>query len=452
MTEFTSSTAMPEKHFHNPFVGSQRNTKLKTAAGILIKRGTDIEKIRSLCQQVNTIKCEPPLDADEVEEIVVRAFKCTPLNAEVKENDLHEDGRDCKDVPSITVGVIRTSTADSDAVDRMSEATEVIATAMGTTPSEPTGSTITFAEPLISISSATIDVDSASVSPVSLTIKPQSTTADDESAEEVETAEDVVADYYFSTSTADDDLSSHDHSKLMDRLELLIDMVKIPDDYMAIRDQYCEISIELNRRKLWAPAYRPCLTIPKLKANWKPVHTLVLRDRIVIDCQWLHSKGYKNRSHEKQWRPMSNLKIPFPFELATEFAKREMKAEYRAEGIFGLTTRQQLEMRALQGKAVQAHVHALKQYQRIDGVRIANDREITTLAVNRWCEKFPRYESAREKYLAHAKARALLAIVTTSPTDIANLAGMIQGINPLSESTVRGLLKNMDRWQTELAP
>jgi len=238
----------------------------------------------------------------------------------------------------------------------------------------------------------------------------------------------------------------------MDRLELLIDMVKIPDDYMAIRDQYCEISIELNRRKLWAPAYRPCLTIPKLKANWKPVHTLVLRDRIVIDCQWLHSKGYKNRSHEKQWRPMSNQKIPFPFELATEFAKREMKAEYRAEGIFGLTTRQQLEMRALQGKAVQAHVHALKQYQRIDGVRIANDREIMTLAVNRWCEKFPRYESEREKYLAHAKARALLAIVTTSPTDIANLAGMIQGINPLSESTVRGLLKNMDRWQTELAP
>lgn len=452
MNEFSSPTDMPEKPLNTLFTGSQRYRQLNSSAMFLIKRGTAIEQIRRLCQRFNTIKCEPPLDGDVVEEIVVRAIMSTPLNAEVKENDPHEDGRDYKDLPSITVGVIRTSTADSDAVERMSEANEVIATAMGTIPSEPTGSSITFAEPLILISSAMIDVDSASVSPVSLIVKPQRATTDEKYAEEVENAEDVVADYYFPTSTADDDLSSDDHSKLMDRLELLINMIKIPDDYMAIRDQYCEISIELNRRKLWAPAYRPGLKIPKMKANWKPVHTLVLRDRIIIDCNWIHSKGYKNRIYEKQWRLLTNQKISFPFELATEFAKREMKAEYRAEGLLGLTIRQQLEMRALQGKAVQAHVHALEQYQRIDGVRIANAREIMTLAVNRWCEKFPRFESEREKYLAHAEARALLAIVTTSPTDIANLAGMIQGINPKSEGTVRGLLKNLDKWLKELAP
>ena len=429
MNDFSSSTGMPEKPLNTLYADPQRNQWLIKIAKFLLMRGDCIEQAQRFCHIFNSTKFASPFDGSEVDEIVLRAFTSTPLNAESNENDTHEN--------TTTQLVPKYGKVDFPTV---------IAKAMGTTPAEPTGSTILIAEPLNMSTSASIDVENESVSPVSLAVKPQSTTIDEESAE------DVVADYYFPTSTADDDLSDYEHADLMAKLELLIDMVKTPDDYMAIREQYCEISIALNERKLWAPAYRHGLIIPKMKANLKPVHTLVLRDRIVIDCHWIHSKGYKNRIDEKQWRPLSKLKMPFPFELAVEFARREMRTEYRAEGVMSLTIRQQFEMRALQGKTVQAHVYALKQYQRIDGVRIPNSREIIRLAVNRWCEKYPRFESEREKYLAHAEARALLAIVTASPTDIANLAGMIQDINPLSEGTVRGLLKNMDKWLKELAP
>lgn len=348
--------------------------------------------------------------------------------------------------PTVTSKVILTSAADLDDVDLMHEAKDVITKAKGTIPTGPTESTNLIAEPLNSITCASIEAETASIAPVAPAVRSQPSTATEE-----ETAEDVVADYYFPACTLEDD-SHTDHVQLMEELESLVDQVRKPDDYMVIRDRYCEVAVALNRRSLWAPAFRPGASIPFKLSERKPVHTLILRDRIVVDCHWLHSREYKIRLDEIQWRPLFKPNAPFPFELASEFAKREMKDEYRAEGVLGLTIRQQLQMRALRGNSVQKHVHALKQQPRIDGIRTPPVRETIKLLVHRWCEKYPRYESERGKYLAHAEARALLAIVSTSPTEIAELAGMIQGVTPLSEGTVRGLLRNIDKWLAKSAP
>ena len=261
---------------------------------------------------------------------------------------------------------------------------------------------------------------------------------------EGETAQEIVADYYFPDSTFEDDLDT-DHADLMDELEFLVDQVNRPNDYLAIRDRYCRVALILNSRGLWAPAFRTDLKIPWKDSDRKPAHTLIHRDRIVIDCHWLYGKGYKICPTEKTWRQLFKLGKPFSVELASEFAKREITNEYRAEAILSLTIRQQCQLRTMRGLAAARQFQAIFPYQRLGERRIPPSMEIITLTVNRWCEQDRRIESHREKYLAHAKARALLSTITPTWKEIAELAGLIRGVLPLGDGTVRDFMGKLDK-------
>lgn len=333
--------------------------------------------------------------------------------------------------PEITLAAL----VDADSVI---EAQQVITKAKEAAKAVSEESVQTIAEPIELVTQASSGADANTIStPTAAPAAPSPTLIPKE------TAEDLVNDYYFPNNEITDDPSVY-HVALMDELESLAQQVRKPDDYLGIRDRYCEISEKLNLRGLWAPAFRPRLTIPLKKDDRLPAHTLILRDRIVIDCHWIHSKGYKIHLGERHWRPLFKIATPFPFVLAVEFSTRWQRNEYRAEGVLGLTPFQQFQTQSLIGVSVQGHIKAVENSQYVDRKRIPPPMEIINLAINRWRERDPRVEREREKYLAHAKARALLEIESPTWREIAILAGLIQGVPPLSESTVRGFMAKLD--------
>lgn len=235
------------------------------------------------------------------------------------------------------------------------------------------------------------------------------------------------------------------HEDLMDELETLAQECRKPDDYLRIRERYCEVSFALNVHGLWAPAFRPEIPIPREKSDRQPAHQLVQQDRVVIDCHWLHCKKCRVEPTEARWRPLFKGGKDFPLVLAEEFASRGIPGEYRAEAILQLTHPQQVQLRALRGKAVQGMFESIKHSARVDGRRIPPRLEVIALAINRWAEKDRRVASEREKYMAHAKAHELLKPASPTRQEIASLAGLIRGVPALSGRTASDLLKKIER-------
>jgi len=103
----------------------------------------------------------------------------------------------------------------------------------------------------------------------------------------------------------------------------------------------------------------------------------------------------------------------------------------------------QLQTKGLRGGAVHDRAKEVQnKYQRIDKKLILCQLQAIIVAVNTWCEVDPRVKPHREKYIAHAQARALLTVTTPTWKGIAELGGLIQGIPPLGAKTVRDGLHN----------
>lgn len=317
------------------------------------------------------------------------------------------------------------------AIEHLEEANAIIAKTMRATP-EPT-------QPLTQIYSASPEVTklhtvlapSAATTFCPTAVAPSTMTA----------AEEAVDCYSFPAYDMDDDHFKSD-AALADRLETLVIQVSRvgPGNYLNIRKEYCELSILINQRCLWAPGFRPELMIPWKKSERTASHTLIQRDRIVIDCHWLHAKGHKIRP-ERQWRPLFNLDTSFPFGLCDDFACRNVKGAYRGALILGLTARQQLQTRSLRSEEVSARIEVLTKRSRIDGKMVGSPFDLIKACVDRWCEVDPRIGKDREKYLAHAQAKMLLANDSPTWKEVAALGGLIQGARPLGEKTVSDFLK-----------
>lgn len=169
------------------------------------------------------------------------------------------------------------------------------------------------------------------------------------------------------------------------------------------------------------------------------------QDRVVIDCHWLHINKHPVFPREARWKSLFKLEEPFNFHLAREFSARGIKNEYRADAILGLTLRQQMQLQALRGTVAEATIQGLDKYSRVDGKRTPPRLEIITLAINRWAEKDRRVAKHRDKYLAHAQARELLKSSNPTRKEIAELAGLIRGVPPLSERSVYDILEKIDQ-------
>ena len=236
-----------------------------------------------------------------------------------------------------------------------------------------------------------------------------------------------------------------------EELKKLVGQLNAPDDYRKIRDEYQKLEYALNEQGLWAPAFRPSPKIPFKSAELLPVHELILQDRIVIDCHWLHLHGGKLRPKEVNWHPMFDKKRPFPWEMAKDFSERKISSEIRANEALSLTGFQQIQLRSIRNHIVRNQFDIVEKSSKSSGKRVPSIMETATLVVNRWCEQDRRMEPHREKYLALARANALLAHTFPTWSEIARLTGLIQGVPTLSERTIRDLSKKLSAKTEKLA-
>jgi hypothetical protein len=223
---------------------------------------------------------------------------------------------------------------------------------------------------------------------------------------------------------------------ILDNLASLSQTANKIDQYLFSRKAYCALSIELNFRGLIAPAFRPSPTIPKSVKKYSDTHRAIQRDRLVIDCHWLHARGESVYLSESKWKGILNMSKDFSFERVSEFASQKIRNEYRATAIMGLTTRQQLQMLALRSEEVQElYANLYKSIREPGKKRQPPKLELIEMAINQWCEADLRVVPNRPQYVALAKAIELMG--KSSPTQLGELMGLILGVPPLAESTVR---------------
>lgn len=215
--------------------------------------------------------------------------------------------------------------------------------------------------------------------------------------------------------------------------------------YLVIRETFCALSLELNNRKLLAPAFRPNPTIPYGLKEHSKTQLAIQRDRVVIDCHWLHCRNERVTASEIKWKDLLDLKRDFQYEKVCEFASESIKNEYRADAILRLTPRQQFQLVALRGnKAVNQFSKLTKSIREKGKPRVPPRLETIELGINNWCEKDCRIEKYHSQYLAIGKSTELLG-EEASIKQIAELTGLMLGEEPLSESTMRTKIKKIEK-------
>jgi hypothetical protein len=214
--------------------------------------------------------------------------------------------------------------------------------------------------------------------------------------------------------------------------------------YMASREVFCMLSLALNSTQLQAPAFRPQPPIPRTAADRTAEHLVIQRDRIVIDCHWLHCTKSKVCASEGAWRGIVEPSQELQVERIERFAATKIANDYRAESVLSLSVFQQTQLVAIRGNAVHQAFKNLRTMV-IDGAgqRTAARFKRIERAISDWSSSQPRFGQLQKKYRAYAMASELLPGAPV--TQKAHLAGMILGEPVLSESAARQTLKTLER-------
>jgi hypothetical protein len=237
-----------------------------------------------------------------------------------------------------------------------------------------------------------------------------------------------------------------DSGDIIDNLDSLSKTADKINQYLFSRNAFCALSIELNNRKLIAPAFRPSPTIPKIVKQYSDAYLAIQRDRLVIDCHWLHSRNEKVSVTENKWRGLLDSRKDFQYEKIYEFVCTSIKNEYRADGTLRLTRRQQCQLAALRGNKTRMQFDKLTTSDREKGKPRTPPRlEVIELGINHWCEIDRRVEKYRPQYFAIAKATELLGDGATAG-HIGELTGLILGEKPLSERSILAKWNKLKRW------
>lgn len=227
---------------------------------------------------------------------------------------------------------------------------------------------------------------------------------------------------------------SYEQNELATWLDKVVMKIEAGESYMRHRDIYCMLSLALNTLGLQAPAFRPLPPIPWHADERTPEHMVLQRDRIVIDCHWLHCTNSKVYATEGVWRGIVNPKLTLQTSRIEKFAATKLRNESRADEILELKLFQQVQMAAMRGTKVHQAVKAL-------GVAVIDSKGGRTPAhfrqktrkLQEWADTQPRFAKLYPKYRAYAMALELLESATTK--QVAQLAGLILGEPPLADST-----------------
>ncbi len=214
------------------------------------------------------------------------------------------------------------------------------------------------------------------------------------------------------------------------------------DGYMRHRDVYCMLSLAMNLLGLQAPAFRPQPTIPWLADARTFEHMVIQRDRIVIDCHWLFCTKSKVYATEGTWRGIVNPKLTLQTERIEMFAATKLRNDSRADEILQLDTFQQAQMAAMRGAQVQKAFKSMGTAAiSASGERVPTRFRQITRKLQNWANSQPRFAKLYPKYRAYAIALELLE--KPSIKQVSQLAGLILGEPPLTESTATQTLRKL---------
>jgi hypothetical protein len=222
-------------------------------------------------------------------------------------------------------------------------------------------------------------------------------------------------------------------------LEAIFSSLTTPEDFPGVYTRVMELEFELNRRKTWAPAFRPLYPIPHRRADLKPAHRLIQQARVVVDCHWLHTHCQKRQAvKEARWQPLLDPSMPFPLALAQDFAARAIEGAVRADEILCLTPFQQVQTRSMSGKKL---ANARRKAE--DATPAGRSPLAQTLgAINQWAASDSRLHA--DKYEALARAIFVLEGSKHTNMDLGDLVGFSLGETPIQENQVRAMRKRLD--------
>jgi len=224
------------------------------------------------------------------------------------------------------------------------------------------------------------------------------------------------------------------------QLETLHSSLKGAAHHETVGEQILEIEFELNRRQKWAPAFRPSAPIPRKASDRQPVHEMIQQMRVVIDCHWLHTQLQRRQPiKEAQWQALLDPTIPFPFELAKDFAARAIHGATRADEVLCLTPVQEAQLRSMCGKRMR---EARKKAEDVTSTGRSPLGQ-TLKAINQWAVSDPRVNV--EKHAALARAQLLLNVFKHTNTDLGILVGFSLGEDPTPENRIRAMKANLTK-------
>lgn len=229
-------------------------------------------------------------------------------------------------------------------------------------------------------------------------------------------------------------VKGYEQNELTTWLDEVVMKIEAGETYMRHREIYCMLSLALNTLGLQAPAFRPLPPIPWHADERTPEHMVLQRDRIVIDCHWLHCTKSKVYASEGVWRGIVNPRLTLQTTRIEKFAATKLRNESRADEILELQPFQQVQMAAMRGTKVRQGFKALGSAV-IDsaGGRTPTLFRKKIQKLREWTDTQPRFAKLYPKYRAYAMALELLEGPTTR--QVAQLAGLIIGQPPLAEST-----------------
>lgn len=238
-----------------------------------------------------------------------------------------------------------------------------------------------------------------------------------------------------------------DYEQLLQEMAGLTKRYNSGESYSTLRKDYLRASLELNKHGLIAPAFRHQPKIPYYKNKRNSDHEQLLVDQIIIDCHWLHCKGYCiNCKHVEYDDLFDKTAKPFDFDLAMKFAKSNWKRGFRANEMLSLTQFQQHQLLQLCSQENRDHLKRL-----VDGdcdpvnkVRTPAEEVAVRRIINAWAERKVQIRGQQHVYVALWRSRELLGHDTPA-SQIGALTAMMVGTKQLADKTIRDKLVSLDR-------
>lgn len=216
-------------------------------------------------------------------------------------------------------------------------------------------------------------------------------------------------------------------------------------NYETVRERYFCASISMNEIGLLAPAFRKQLHIPWSSKKRKPIHEVLLRDQIVIDCHWLHCKKVPVDGRWREMNSIMNVASDFDFaKVEAVIAAKKWTADFRVNELLYLTDFQQHQLFQLRNYECKNQHRLLLDGKRKEIGRSPALISPVRVAIRKWAEDNQSIRSQIKTYESLWLSRELLGSKASNP-QIAELAALIEGRKPLDRTTVRDKLKRLDR-------